>query len=222
MSCQHFLFPIPHYPARSAIQPMLNLFKEIRNTFQELLLPVDKRTDYWTVSQQFRDHVRQFLPAKKYSLLEVVCYKGLTAKSIAGHFTQYLGLDIQEQYLRIARINNIFNANVKFQKFDVYNSDWNNITFPADVILIDAVHEYEYIKQDIDNCLRRFKSGVIIFDDYGAWESVFKAVNEAIDEGKLEILREIGLKKDQQLWADESNPHSYTHFGSEGLICRSI
>ncbi|NET58865.1 MAG: class I SAM-dependent methyltransferase [Symploca sp. SIO2E6] len=184
-------------------------------------LPVDKKTDYWTVSQQFRDHIRQFFPAKQYSLLEVGCYKGLTAKSLADHFTQYLGLDVQEQYLRAARINNLFNAHVKFQKFDVYNTDWNQITFPADVVLIDAVHEYEYIKQDIDNCLQRFEQAVIIFDDYGAWESVFRAVNEAIAQGKLEVAQEIGLKQGQRLWADESNPYSYTHFGSEGLICRS-
>ncbi|NEP48202.1 MAG: class I SAM-dependent methyltransferase [Moorea sp. SIO3C2] len=200
---------------------MLKLLTEIQNTWQDIVLPVDKRTDCWTVSQQFRDDVKQFFPKKKYNLLEVGCYKGMTAKHLADHFTQYLGLDVNDRYLRVATLNNIFNSHVKFQKFDVYNSDWNQLTFLADVVLIDARHKYEYIKQDIDNCLKRFNNALIIFDDYGAWESVFRAVNEAIDHGKLEVVKEIGVEKGQQLWPDQNNPYSYTHFGSEGLICRS-
>ena len=89
-------------------------------------------------------------------------------------------------------------------------------------MFIDALHEYKYIKQDIDNCLKRFENAFFIFDDYGAWESVFTAVNEAIEENKLYVVQEMGLAKDQQLWSDQSNPHAYTHFGSEGLICRSF
>ena len=200
---------------------MLELLTEIQNTWQDVVLPVDKRKDCWTVSQQFRDHVKQFFPKKKYTLLEVGCYKGMTAKHLADHFTQYLGLDVNDRYLRVARLNNIFNSHVKFQKFDVYTSDWNDLTFTADVVLIDARHKYEYIKQDIDNCLKRFNNALIIFDDYGAWESVYRAVNEAIDDGKLEVVKEIGVEKGQQLWPDHNNPYSYTHFGSEGLICRS-
>ncbi|NEO69739.1 class I SAM-dependent methyltransferase [Moorena sp. SIO3H5] len=200
---------------------MLELLTEIQNTWQDIVLPVDKRKDCWTVSQQFRDHVKQFFPKKKSTLLEVGCYKGMTAKHLADHFTQYLGLDVNDRYLRVARLNNIFNSHVKFQKFDVYTSDWNQLTFPADVVLIDARHKYEYIKQDIDNCLKRFNHALIIFDDYGAWESVYRAVNEAIDDGKLEVVKEIGVEKGQQLWPDQNNPYSYTHFGSEGLICRS-
>ncbi len=71
-------------------------------------------------------------------------------------------------------------------------------------------------------CQVYLQNAFFIFDDYGAWESVFRAVNEAIEEDKLKLVQEIGLAKDQQLWSDKSNPHADTHFGSEGLICRSF
>ena len=94
------------------------------------------------------------------------------------------------------------------------------MNFSADIVLIDALHEYDYVKQDIDNCLTRFQNAYVIFDDYGTWEGVFRAVNEAIEEQQLDIVQEIGLEKGRQLWSDKSNPHAYTHFGAEGLICR--
>lgn len=183
---------------------------------------MDKTQDCWTVSQKFRDDIKKFFPAKKYYFLEVGCYKGITAKYLASHFIQYLGLDVDSNYLEEARLNNVSNVNAHFQKFDLYNSDWNDLIFTPDVILIDALHEYEYIKQDIENALQRFNNSFFIFDDYGAWESVFTAVNEAIAAGKLEKIQEIGIDKNQRLWEDKKNPRSYTHFASEGLICRSI
>lgn len=184
-----------------------------------MIFSIDKRQDCWTLSQKFRDDIKQFFLPQKYKFLEVGSYKGLTAQFLADHFSQYLGLDINDEYLMLARKINASN-HAQFQKFDVYNSSWNDLNFAADIVLIDALHKYEYIKQDIDNCLKRFKHAFIIFDDYGAWESVFRAVNEAIEDNKLEVVEEVGIEKGQQLWLDESNPHSYTHFGSEGLICR--
>ena len=200
---------------------MSETFKKTQNELQEISLPVDKTEDCWTISQQFRENIKQFFLPKRYTFLEVGCYKGLTAKSLAEHFIEYLGLDIQDKNLELARIINASN-HAQFQKFDIYNSNWNDLNFSADIVFIDALHEYKYIKQDIDNCLKRFKNAFFIFDDYGAWESVFRAVNEAIEEHKLKVVQEIGLAKDQQLWSDQSNPHAYTHFGSEGLICRSF
>lgn len=195
--------------------------KKTQNEVQEISLPVDKREDYWTISQKFRENIKQFFLPKRYTFLEVGCYKGLTANSLAEHFIEYLGIDIKDEYLELARIINADN-HAQFQKFDIYSSNWNDLNFSGDIVFIDALHEYKYIKQDIDNCLKRFNNAFFIFDDYGAWESVFRAVNEAIEEHKLKVVQEIGLAKGQQLWSDKSNPHAYTHFGSEGLICRSF
>ncbi len=199
---------------------MSEILKKAQNELQETSLPVDKREDCWTVSQKFREDIKQFFAPQKYTFLEIGCYKGWTAKFLADHFIEYLGLDIKDEHLELARIINASN-HAQFQKFDIYSSNWNDLNFSADIVLIDALHEYQYIKQDIENCLKRFKNAFFIFDDYGAWESVFRAVNEAIEENKLKVVQEIGLGKDQQLWSDESNPHAYTHFGSEGLICLS-
>jgi cyclopropane fatty-acyl-phospholipid synthase-like methyltransferase len=182
---------------------------------------VDKEKDCWTVSQEFRNHIKQFFQPNKYSFLEVGCYKGLTASFLAEHFVQYLGVDISDNYLIEARRMNSL-KHVEFKKFDIYNSNWKDLFFSPDIILIDAIHKYEHVRKDIDNCLSIFSNAYIIFDDYGAWESVFRAVNEAIEQDRICIVQEIGISKGCQLWPDKLNPHSYTHFGSEGVIAKAL
>ena len=163
--------------------------------------------------------MKAFFPAQQYSFLELGCYTGLTSSVLADHFTQFLGIDIKEEYLAEARQINAGNQ-VQFQIFDLYNTDWTALNFEADVVLIDARHQYEFVVKDIANCLARFPNAYIIFDDYGAWESVSTAVNEAVARKELEIVQEIGAPQGSQLWVDPNDPRSYTRFGSEGVICR--
>lgn len=144
------------------------------------------------------------------------CYRGLTAKALAPHFIKYLGVDINWRTLLVAKIFNISNRNVKFKRFNLYTSDWDKLNFPADIVFIDANHTYECVRQDINNCIKTYKNAFIVFDDYGAWKSVYKAVNEAIDENRLERLQEIGAKQ------GELNCAYPNRFGSEGLICRVV
>jgi len=56
-----------------------------------------------------------------------------------------------------------------------------------DLLFIDEDHGYKAVKTDIDNWLPRInKGGKMIFHDYGSWQGVTGAVNEAIRDGLLE------------------------------------
>ncbi|MBV8882590.1 MAG: class I SAM-dependent methyltransferase [Chroococcidiopsidaceae cyanobacterium CP_BM_RX_35] len=192
------------------------MLPKLYQVLQQLLSATDKSSDVFTVSQKFRDDLINFFQPNKYNFLELGCYRGLTAKILADHFVKYLGVDISWKRLLIAKLSNVFNQNVRFKRFDLYKSDWDTLDFLADVVLIDAVHSYEFVRQDISNCIKRYKNAFIVFDDYGAWEGVYKAVNEAIDESRLEILQEVGARK------GELNSLFPNNLGSEGLICRVV
>lgn len=182
----------------------------------QFFAPIDKSSDVMTISNKFRDDIMNFFPAKKYNFLEIGCYRGLTAKVLANHFVQYLGIDINWRTLLVAKINNISHPNVKFKRFDLYNSNWSNLDFPADIVFVDADHSYKSVQQDINNCIKTYKNAFIVFDDYGAFPGVYKAVNEAIAENRLEKLQEIGAKQ------GELNCANTNSLGSEGLICRVV
>ena len=191
---------------------MINKFLRV---LRQSFFSIDKSEDFFTVSQKFRNDIKSFFEPQKYRFLEVGCYRGLTAKVLSSHFTEYLGVDNRWQNLLVARIINVFKSNVSFHKYDLYdNSDWSELNFAADIILIDASHSYEDVCQDIENCIKRYQGAFIIFDDYGAHEGVYKSVNEYIQQKHLELLAEIGAEKGQ---LDSPFPNQ---LGSEGLICR--
>jgi hypothetical protein len=184
--------------------------------FKQIFRPTDKTADVFTVSRKFREDMKNFFAPNKYCFLEVGCYRGLTAKALANHFIEYLGLDISRKSLLIARMANLFNRGARFRRFDLYNSDWSTLKFPADIVFIDANHTYECVRQDIKNCIKVYKDAFVVFDDYGAWEGVHRAVSEAINDHRLEILREIGEKKGELSSIRPNN------LGPEGLICRVV
>lgn len=59
----------------------------------------------------------------------------------------------------------------------------------ADILLVDADHSYQGVKEDIDNYLPKVKNGrYIIFHDYGKdgyWTGVTRAVDEAVKSGRI-------------------------------------
>lgn len=62
----------------------------------------------------------------------------------------------------------------------------------ADILLIDADHEYEGVVKDIDNYLHAVKKdGLVLFHDYGKdgyWTGVTLAADEAVAAGKMKFL----------------------------------
>mmetsp|Transcript_51730 Transcript_51730/g.116411 ORF Transcript_51730/g.116411 Transcript_51730/m.116411 type:complete len:103 (-) Transcript_51730:51-359(-) len=60
------------------------------------------------------------------------------------------------------------------------------------VVFLDASHDYETVRHDIDNCLKLATVSLVIFDDYGAEEGVRAAVHEAIQLGLLRPVAFLG------------------------------
>jgi hypothetical protein len=61
-----------------------------------------------------------------------------------------------------------------------------------DIIIIDADHSYEGVKNDYKNyCNKVNKNGMIIFHDYGAWQGVTNFCNEIINDQQIKIIYKV-------------------------------
>lgn len=85
---------------------------------------------------------------------------------------------IQNTFLRTLPIQFIKGESIEIAPLFINES--------IDILFIDTNHEYQSVKQDLENWLPKVKSnGIVLFHDYGSWKGVTEAVDENIKEGKL-------------------------------------
>ena len=72
---------------------------------------------------------------------------------------------------------------------DVYGSPWD-FDKNHQVVFIDCVHEYDFVKRDILNAINYFNKPLLFFDDYGLFpNTVMQCINELVDAGTLRIIK---------------------------------
>ena len=60
------------------------------------------------------------------------------------------------------------------------------------MVFIDCVHDYKHVKSDIDNSIKTFNKPLIVFDDYGLFPEIKKAVDEYIEKDVLKVEKYLG------------------------------
>ena len=140
----------------------------------------DKRQDKNTTSLKFKEDVIKYFKSKKLDLcIEVGTNKGWTTRILSMLFKRVITIEHSPALVYTAQENNKDRTNIEYLNGDAYNSDWG-LDETADVAMIDCVHAYKNVKQDIENCLE-CNVKYLIFDDYGLPESE-PAVKVAVDE----------------------------------------
>ena len=144
-----------------------------------------------TVTQILREQIRS--ESENYenpSYLEIGCDIGYTLLTVEDAFKTCLGIDIDS-----ARIKNA-------QKLLSDNSTKSTVSFIVgtskdipesgyEVVLIDAMHDYESVKEDFLNVLESntHETFTVIFHDYGLKNfGVRRFVNEFFEEGEYELV----------------------------------
>ena len=204
-------FPIAHNSIKNEIY-LTDDFK--RNLLKGL---PDKNESKTTTSLKFKadffDVFKQSKTKKIRTVLEIGSSLGHTTKILSELFDKVIAVDnLPERHEQAKRLTK--NDNVEYVVMDVYNDNWD---FPkVDLVFIDCVHDYNHVKSDIENALKFCnKEGFFVFDDYGLFPEVKRAIDEYIDNGQLKMLKKIGHKKDNYY----PNTQNKILKDYEGIIC---
>jgi predicted O-methyltransferase YrrM len=86
--------------------------------------------------------------------------------------------------------NSDYTKKIKQIYGDSAKIDWDGLSTPFDMILIDGCHHYEYVKLDTQNSLRCLKlKGLLIWHDYGMYKDVSKVVDETAKKMTVKAIR---------------------------------
>jgi len=188
----------------------------------------DKPAFHATTTHKFKQDLWNFFSEDIYKQLTFVEFG--TSSGYTSMIASYLFKEVHTVNLQQSEhVRNYLSSrlNVFTHAFDLYSGNttqWNAIP-TGDIFFIDARHDYSAVVQDIDSALTYIKSQqnkkIIVFDDYGIFPGVKKAVDEYIGKGVLEIVTGIG-QEEGYVYGEPTEEISRTLFAVEGLVCREV
>lgn len=140
----------------------------------------DKKDFKNTTSLKFKKGlIEYFKDLNLNRCIEVGTHVGYTTRILSFLFNEIITLEIHMPNITEAQKINKDRSNITFMHGDAYSSDWDIPN--SDASFIDCVHTYNAVKYDIENSL---KKGVkyLIFDDYGLFSEVKRAVDDFISQ----------------------------------------
>ena len=163
----------------------------------ELLLNSVNHKDTFknATSRKFKKDLIEFFSDDKYKDMSVVEYgacHGETTKIFSSIFKKVYAYDWAQE--NVDRITEKCKGcdNVEVTVMDVVKDEWK---FPeAQVVFVDASHDYPQVAIDIQKTLDYFDNPIIIMDDYGNPNNrnIRVSIDEKIKEGKIKIHKKIG------------------------------
>ena len=146
-------------------------------------------------SRKFKKDLIEFFSDDKYkdmSLVEHGACHGDTTKIFSSIFKKVYAYDWAQE--NVDRITEKCKGcdNVEVTVMDVVKDEWK---FPeAQVVFVDASHDYPQVAIDIQKTLDYFDNPIIIMDDYGNPNNrnIRVSIDEKIKEGKIKIHKKIG------------------------------
>ena len=158
----------------------------------------DKFESKTTTTLKFKADLVDFLgnDFKDKNVIEIGCSLGYTTHVLSGYFNKVTAVDYDPARIQAARDFNKGKTNIDYIVKDVYGAAWD-FDRNHQVVFIDCVHEYNFIRNDIINSINYFDKPMLFFDDYGLFpNSVMKCIDEFAEQGVLKVIKKIGHKKD--------------------------
>lgn len=184
----------------------------------------DKPDFFATTSHKFKsDLFTFFTECKDKIFIEFGTSRGFSSVFVSELFKHVHTVNIQlseETKELLSKTDNI-----TAHKFDLYNlaaKDYLEKLDRGDVFFVDAKHEYKAVKSDT-YLAKEFanKGAYVIYDDYGAYREIKRAVNKLIDLKVIEAVKYIGNKKGWK-YGENHGSVKRTLEDYEGVICKIL
>ena len=172
----------------------------------------DKFEHSTTTSHRFKKDLFEFFNKEEFK--NKICVEwgsnlGYTTRVLSFLFKEVYGFNKVE--VDKAEKFNQDRSNVKYFAQDIYNTKIS--INEGDIFLVDAEHTYHAVIDDTTRSLQFKSSGkkYFIYDDYGAYPEIKKAIDDLVEYNKIEIVKKIGY----------NNEEKFTRqlFDYEGVIC---
>jgi len=184
----------------------------------EILLNSVRHKDKFrlSTSRKFKKDLINSFKSRKFkdmTMVELGCCQGDTTKIFSNLFKSVHAVDWQKENIDKTKEMCKDCNNITYQVANVTNDEWD---FPkADVVFIDASHDYPQVAYDIEKAIDYFDNPIIILDDYGNPnnKNIRMSIEDKIKEGKITISEFIGEEagfKTKSGWAMDDR---------EGIIC---
>ncbi len=178
----------------------------------------DKTESKTTTSLKFKaDFIDIFKSSgKTKKVLEVGSSLGHSTKVLSHLFDKVTAID--SMYDRHEQSKKLIGRdNINYVVMDVYRDKWD--FEKVDLVFIDCVHDYDHVKSDIENSIKfSNKNAFFVFDDYGLFPEIKKAVDEYIDSRIFKLIAKIGHKKDN-FYPTTQNKILKDY---EGIVCQLV
>ena len=114
----------------------------------------DKFESKTTTSLKFKGDLIDFLgnDFKDKNVIEIGCSLGYTTHVLSGYFNKVTAVDYDPARIQAAREFNSSKTNIDYIVKDVYGTAWD-FDKNHQVVFIDCVHEYDFVKRDILNAI---------------------------------------------------------------------
>ena len=188
-----------------------------------LLLNIPDKSEFKdTTTRKWKfDLVKFILESNVKSVLEIGSAKGHTTYTVSKFVDFVTSVEYSEGRLTESRSLNKDNTNITYYQDDVYQTDWTKYGY-HDLVIIDCVHTFESVVQDIRNACINIRPKFIAFDDYSLFPEVRQAVDGFIEGEILEIVSRIGAPPGS-VFSSAANPNAVKNLiDYEGVICRVL
>ena len=184
-----------------------------------------------TTSHAYKRHVAQHLCDRsgEMTVLELGVYHGHTTALLASMFKKVIAVDLKKDLLKkTTETLGQLERNVVLLEMDLLVDGWSLFSGNhVDVVVIDANHDYEYVRADAENALRYLPHlKYLVFHD--SWfDDVERAVTELESAGVMKC-EDIGLGADGQEydmreWDFETNMVTIVkQTKPEGKLCQNL
>jgi len=166
---------------------------DVFHSIQVLEKIPDKSEWKTTTSKVFKVNLAQFFNKKeKQDWIELGAAQGHTTSFISGLANKILSIDYDKKNCKL--INDLGLSNVETSVADLYSTEFQDFmeSNVFNVAVIDAIHDEEHVAIDIANCV---SAGIktFIFDDYGMFPGVKKAIDDFISSLTISKITYIGM-----------------------------